>query len=200
VTCKKIQPMYILFRSFLGFFVLCSLLVPFSAARAQQLIQGDTPLVEVRLLPEHNTIAPGGDLWIGIEQIIRPGWHTYWKNPGDSGAEPRLKWNLPDGFEIDKIQWPTPEKLPYGPLLNYGYSDHVVLLQKLRAPDTLPEGPLSLMADFEILVCKDECIPQFGTLPLTLNDPAQPARITQGKLPWRKQNCPRHMIRRPLFM
>lgn len=127
--------------------------------------------VKIRLLPERGIIKAGEELWLGIEQSIDPEWHTYWKNPGDSGSEPRAKWNLPEGFEIGDIQWPTPEKIPYGPLLNYGYADNVILLQKLTAPITLPTGPITLTADIEVLVCKEECIPEFGTYEITLNGP-----------------------------
>lgn len=128
-----------------------------------------SPLVQVRVLAENNTIEPGEEIWIGIEQIIEDHWHTYWRNPGDSGSAPRIKWQMPEGFSISDIEWPTPEKLPYGPLLNYGYSDKVVLLQKLQAPEELPEGPIKLTADFEVLVCKEECIPEFSVHELTLN-------------------------------
>lgn len=127
--------------------------------------------VKIRLLPAHNTITAGEEIWIGIEQSIHPHWHTYWQNPGDSGSPPRIEWNLPKGFEISEIQWPTPNKIPYPPLLNYGYENNVILLQKLKAPENLPPGPLKLSADIEILVCKDICIPEFETINLTLNDP-----------------------------
>lgn len=154
--------------------ILLSLLALFSvlpSAKAQ--IFGDDPLVKVRILPERSQIQAGEEIWIGIEQIIKPEWHTYWINPGDSGSEPRIKWTLPEGFNISDIHWPTPDKIPYGPLLNYGYSDKVILLQKLQAPETLPAGSLSLKADFEVLVCKDECIPEFSDHELNLNTPGR---------------------------
>jgi thiol:disulfide interchange protein len=150
----------------------------------------DKRYVKLRLLPERGTISAEEELWIGIDQSIYPQWHTYWQNPGDSGSAPRIEWTLPEGFEISDIHWPAPHKLPYGPLLNYGYEDHVILLQKLKAPDTLPAGPLTFTADIEILVCKEECIPEFDTLNITLNDPGAATQdnsdylaSAQGKLP-----------------
>ncbi|MBX2834284.1 MAG: thioredoxin family protein [Micavibrio sp.] len=127
-------------------------------------------LVHIRLIPERGQIAAGEEIWIGIEQEIAHEWHTYWKNPGDSGTAPRISWDLPDGFEVSDIHWPVPDKIPYEPLLNYGYSDNVILLQKLKAPDVLPDGAINLSADVEVLVCKEECIPEFGTYTLSLND------------------------------
>jgi DsbC/DsbD-like thiol-disulfide interchange protein len=132
-------------------------------------------LVKIRLVPEFTNVKPGQQIWIGIEQSIAPGWHTYWRNPGDSGTAPRVKWTLPQGFEIGEIQWPVPHKMPYGPLLNYGYEDSTILLQQLKVPLDLPDGPLGLTADVEVLVCKEECIPEYGTYELTLNYASQEA-------------------------
>lgn len=153
------------FRKLIAALLLSLFLIP-AAAQAQN----TDKLVKIRILPERGNIQAGEEIWIGIEQSIKTEWHTYWKNPGDSGSEPRIKWTLPKGFEVSDIHWPTPHKLPYGPLLNYGYSDHVILLQKLTAPEQLPDGPVTLKADIEVLVCKEECIPEFSLHELTLND------------------------------
>ncbi len=138
--------------------------------------------VTFRILAEKTTIEPGEEIWIGVEQSIRPEWHTYWKNPGDSGSSPRHDWTLPDGFQISEIYWPAPKKIPYPPLLNYGYSDNVTLLQKLKIPSDLPEGPVTLSVDVEALVCKDICIPEYGSFDLVLNDPAIPSEDNSAYL------------------
>lgn len=127
------------------------------------------PYVQIRLVPEHGHIKPGEEIWIAVEQSIASGWHTYWKNPGDSGASPIVKWTLPEGFAAGEIEWPVPHKLPYGPLLNYGYENSAILLQKLKAPASLPEGPITLKADIDVLVCQEICIPETGTYSLVLN-------------------------------
>lgn len=146
--------------------------IPFSTLSAEEATQTPSEnLVKIRLLAEQGMIHPGEELWIALEQSIHPGWHTYWKNPGDSGTPPRIQWTLPEGFEISALEWPTPHKLPYGPLLNYGYENNAILLQKLKAPETIPSGPLTLKADVEILVCQEECIPEYGQYSLTLNGP-----------------------------
>lgn len=137
--------------------------------KAQTPAQDD--LVLVRILPEHTHTDGLKTLQIAIEQSIKPEWHTYWINPGDSGSEPRAHWTLPDGFSISDIQWPAPKKLPYGSLLNYGYDNQAILLQELTLPEVMPDGPLRLRADIEILVCKDECIPVFSQHEIILNDP-----------------------------
>ncbi len=126
-------------------------------------------LVSIRLLPEYGRIKAGQEIWMGTEQSITKHWHTYWKNPGDSGTPTKITWDLPTGFTIGEIEWPTPKKLPYGPLLNYGYEGNVMLLQKLAAPEALPESPITLKATIELLVCKEECIPEYGDFEITLN-------------------------------
>ena len=49
------------------------------------------------------------------------GWHTYWRNPGDSGGPIEIDWDLPKGFSVSDIKWPLPEKIEYPPLMTYGY-------------------------------------------------------------------------------
>lgn len=126
-------------------------------------------LLHIRLLAQRETIAPGETIWIGIDHVIAPGWHTYWINPGDSGTASRIAWSLPEEFEIGAINWPVPQKIPYGPLLNYGYEERVILLQPLTAPQTLPAGPIVLQAQIDTLVCQEECIPVTQNLSLSLN-------------------------------
>ncbi|MCB9983815.1 MAG: thioredoxin family protein [Rhodospirillales bacterium] len=138
---------------------------------AQAADRQQSPLVKIRLLPEKAAVKGGDALWIAAEQSIAEHWHTYWQNPGDSGTSPSIKWIMPAGFEIGEINWPTPHKLPYGPLLNYGYENQVVLLQQLQVPAEIPAGPITLSANIELLVCKEECIPEYGTYNITLNGP-----------------------------
>jgi thiol:disulfide interchange protein DsbD len=147
------------------------LLGGFSAA-AQDMPAKAEHYANFRVLAERSTIKAGEEVTVAVEQSIAPDWHSYWVNPGDSGSAPRHKWTMPDGFEIGPIQWPVPHKLPYGPLLNYGYEKNVILLQTLKAPDTLPEGALAFKVDVEVLVCKDICIPEYASLDLLLNNPA----------------------------
>ncbi len=40
---------------------------------------------------------PAAPLWVGLQIAHQPGWHTYWKNAGDSGLPTELAWSLPAG-------------------------------------------------------------------------------------------------------
>jgi thiol:disulfide interchange protein DsbD len=74
------------------------------------------PKVQASLIPERAGVAPGGTVTVALNEVIRKEWHTYWVNPGDSGAPTTIKWHLPEGWTADAIQWPYPKRLPVGPV------------------------------------------------------------------------------------
>ncbi|MCM2343179.1 MAG: thioredoxin family protein [Alphaproteobacteria bacterium] len=148
---------------------IATLLIP-APAQAQTPASEEPRHAQIRVLPERNTLAAGEILTIAIEQTLEDGWHSYWINAGDSGTPPEIFWTLPAGFVASEINWPTPHKILYSGLLNYGYEDTAILLQRIQAPDPLPTGPLTLAAEFTILVCKDICIPETSRHSFTLND------------------------------
>lgn len=115
---------------------------------------------------------PGKTVWLGLQIKHQPEWHTYWKNPGESGLPTMLTWTLPPGVVAGDIAWPVPKKLWTGTLLNYGFDDTVLLPVPLTiTPEFKP--PL-LGDDIEVklkaswLVCRTECIPQDGEFVLRL--------------------------------
>lgn len=118
-------------------------------------------------------IAPGQAAWLGLKIEHEPEWHTYWKNPGDSGLPTTLTWTLPEGVTAGDIEWPTPRKLPVGPLMNYGYEGTVVLPVALKVPAGFSAAWLDVKLSAQWLVCKDVCIPQEGQFSLRV--PAQAA-------------------------
>src|SRR5690242_8329051 len=65
--------------------------------------------VTARLVAETGSIAPGETVWLALHLEMRPGWHVYWRNPGDSGLPTEIAWKLPSGFTAGTIAWPTPE-------------------------------------------------------------------------------------------
>ncbi len=128
-----------------------------------------TPQVRAELLahaPEG--VAPGKPLALGLRIDHQPHWHTYWKNPGDSGLPTRLEWTLPAGFQPGEIEWPTPRRLPIGPLLNYGYEGTLLLPVTVQVPAGFDAETLEVKLRAEWLVCKDVCIPEGGEFALEL--------------------------------
>lgn len=132
--------------------------------------------VDASLVAEQDAAVPGEVLWVAMRQDIREGWHTYWRNPGDSGQASAIKWQeLPVGVAVGAIEWPWPERIPYGPLMNYGYHGTVLLPVPVHIPANFAEEEITLTAKGEWLVCADVCIPEDGDLSLTL-----PVRGTSG--------------------
>ena len=130
--------------------------------------------VKARLISETDGIAPGQSIWVALEFNIRDGWHTYWRNPGDSGQATKLKWTLPAGVTAGDIVWTTPHRFEIPPLINYGYAGHAMhLVQITAAPDLKAGAALALQAKASWLVCADVCIPESADLQLRL--PVKPS-------------------------
>ena len=128
-----------------------------------------TERVEAELVAARTALVPGEPLTVALRLAIDKGWHTYWKNPGDSGLPTTLEWKLPEGVKAGPIQWPAPHLLPVGPLLNYGYENEVLHLVTLTIPaDFQPGRDVALAARADWLVCKEICIPEGADLALTL--------------------------------
>src|ERR1700675_3956715 len=124
-----------------------------------------TDNVKSRLVSEVNSIAPGQAFWVALQLDIRDGWHTYWRNPGDSGQATKLVWKLPPGFTAGDIVWTTPDRFEIPPLGNYGVDKHAVHLVNIQAPMDLTVGtPIVLSAKAGWLVCSDVCIPEDAEL------------------------------------
>lgn len=126
-----------------------------------------TDNAEASLVGELATAQAGTPFAVALRLKMRPGWHTYWLNPGDSGQATSLAWTLPDGFTAGAIEWPAPHRIPVGPLMNYGYEGEVLLLTRITPPVGYA-GPAELRAQAEWLVCEKICIPEEAALALTL--------------------------------
>ena len=70
------------------------LLVSAQAAHSGQ-SRVSAPHVQVQLAPEVTSVRPGEPFAVGLDFQLEKGWHVYWKNPGDSGLAPSLKWTFP---------------------------------------------------------------------------------------------------------
>lgn len=116
--------------------------------------------VKINLYATVSEVAPGKPFTLIIEQLIDDGWHTYWLNPGDSGTPTKVKWGLPDGGTAGELQFPTPEHIPYGPLMDFGYSNRALFQATITPPTAISGETYTVKADLEWLVCKDICLPE----------------------------------------
>ena len=135
------------------------LLLPTPIA-AQNSDDDPSPHSEAELVSEVTSITPGEPFTVALRLQMEEGWHSYWKNPGDSGEATSIDWSLPSGFSAGSIQWPFPYRIEFGSMTSYGYSDEVHLLTRITPPDTLTPGrTIPLQAKAEWLICADICLP-----------------------------------------
>lgn len=162
-------------------FALAAIVASVPLARAADV--ATTPRVEVRLVSETTGVpASGGTISIGLIERMQPGWHTYWRNPGESGEPTTIDWLMPPGFQAGDIAWPRPERIAFGELANYGFHDEVLLRTEISVPAGLAVGTtISFTARAKWLVCKDICIPEEATLDLALPVVATPTPNEQWR-------------------
>jgi thiol:disulfide interchange protein/DsbC/DsbD-like thiol-disulfide interchange protein len=153
--------------------ILAVLLVLIAAPAFAQSSVVKTENVRAELISEAATVKPGEPFWVALRQTIRPHWHTYWKNPGDSGLPTEIFWRLPDDVTADPIVWPTPSLINLSGVINYGFNDDILLMVRITPPANISGTSLTLAASAEWLVCDDVCIPEEGRF--TLGLPTGPA-------------------------
>jgi len=139
--------------------VLPAVLVPLNAVRADNTHtawQGGEEAA-VRLVSDRNALDERGRVWLGVHIQLKPGWKTYWRNPGESGAPPLLNWQGSKNLSEVEVKWPAPTRFSAFGFDSFGYHDEVVLPVLLRA--AAPGKPLAARLDMNYMVCKNVCIP-----------------------------------------
>ncbi|MDA1208007.1 MAG: protein-disulfide reductase DsbD family protein [Proteobacteria bacterium] len=145
---------------------------------------------QARIVTPVQGITPGVPFEVGVEIKLPEGWHTYWRNPGDSGEPVQLAWQG-DGLEtLSEIAWPVPTRIPYGPLMNLGYKNELLLTQRVTADPASSQQSMVIQVDGRWLVCEEVCIPEEAQLTLTLPivdrqeiDPQIQARFDRQPIP-----------------
>ncbi|MES2579360.1 MAG: protein-disulfide reductase DsbD domain-containing protein [Pseudomonadota bacterium] len=131
--------------------------------------QASTPQVQAELVSSTKQVVAGETFNLGIHLKIIPHWHTYWRNPGDSGIVTTIDWQFSKPSQVSDILWPIPSRFKLGPIVNYGYENAVTLPVKVKiASDAKLGEDFKATAIVDWLVCKEECIPQQVTLTLKL--------------------------------
>jgi len=137
------------------------------------------PRVEASLLVDATQVKAGDTFRVGVRFRMDPGWHIYWKNPGDSGLETNVSWDTP-GSTVGPLQWPYPHtfRTPDGFIVTHGYDGEVLLFAQARAAENAT-GMLQLSAAAEALVCEVHCIP--AELMLTRSVPLGPQTVRDAE-------------------
>ncbi len=126
--------------------------------------------IQAQLVAESRAPKPGSTVMLAIDMRPAPGWHGYWKNPGDAGVGISLDWQVPQGASLGPLRWPVPEKLLVAGLMNHVFNgDHALLLPLTLPRDLAPGTTVPIRADAQWLACTDKiCVPERGTLNLSL--------------------------------
>jgi thiol:disulfide interchange protein DsbD len=127
----------------------------------------DAPHVHVQMIVLPQGLNRGEAAESGLYFKLEPGWHVYWKNAGDAGEPPHIKWTLPEGISAGALQFPAPSRLPLGPLMDFGYEDEVLFPLTLNVSKSAKPGPAVIQAKVDWLVCRATCIPGKAELELS---------------------------------
>jgi DsbC/DsbD-like thiol-disulfide interchange protein len=136
-------------------------------------LKADVPQVhpvKVELLTDVANVKPGDIFSIGVLFKIKPAWHIYWKDPGDSGLPTSIKFVLPDEFSVGKLQWPVPARFYRpGDIIDYGYAESALFLAKVKTPTSISHGSsVPIQARITWLSCEKVCIPGQANLEIKL--------------------------------
>ena len=117
-------------------------------------------------IAEADSVGPGGSARIGLRLRLADGWHTYWRNPGESGVPIELTATFPAGAVAGPLDWPAPSRITEGAIVTYGFTREVVL------PMTISPGKDAAGLTGELranwLVCKDICVPEEAVFAIAL--------------------------------
>ena len=120
------------------------------------------------LLISQEQVRPGETILVGVRLQMDPGWHTYWKNAGDSGDATKIEWQLPPGVSAGEISWPTPEKLEAEGFWTYIYHREAVFLIPVTIASTAGLGTQEWRAKVSWLECEKICVPGSTTVTGTI--------------------------------
>jgi thiol:disulfide interchange protein DsbD len=123
------------------------------------------PHVQAELVAQARVLAPGEQA-LAVRLTPEPGWHTYWRNPGQAGQATQLHWNLPDGYSASEIHWPTPVLFSTGDITSIGYEGPAWLGVTLTVPQSAVGTQADLTVEAHWLACSDACVPEHATLQL----------------------------------
>jgi DsbC/DsbD-like thiol-disulfide interchange protein len=93
----------------------------------------------------------------GVEIKLQPGWHTYWRYPGDAGVPPRFDFTGSDNLKSAKVRFPAPRLFSDGSGTSIGYSDTVIFPVHVVPRQAGKAVTLRLKIDYA--VCEKLCIP-----------------------------------------
>jgi DsbC/DsbD-like thiol-disulfide interchange protein len=103
----------------------------------------------------------------GVEIRLDPGWHTYWRDPGDSGVPPSFDFAGSQNVKSVTVLWPAPERFSdEAGGHSIGYHNHVILPLRIVPKDGAAGSSIHLKLAYA--VCEKMCVPADANLNLAL--------------------------------
>jgi len=100
----------------------------------------------------------------GVEVRMDPGWHTYWRYPGDSGVPPKFDFSHSENLADARVLYPAPHGFTDESGIFIGYRDHVIFPVEVTPAD--PNKAVRLKLDLFYAVCDKLCVPASGHVDL----------------------------------
>lgn len=123
----------------------------------------------VTLVADSTALSPSRDVLLGLRFTIEDGWHVYWRNPGESGSPPEVRWRPTKGLRFGEIEWPVPDRLSVQGVTNYGYEHQVLLLVPVkRTADGPIGGQVAIDASVNYVICREVCVKEAAAPSMTL--------------------------------
>lgn len=140
--------------------------------------EDSTPHSSVRLSALRQYV-PGVALTATVHIELEPSWHTYWKNPGETGEPTRVRWSLPEGWKLLDEAWTAPSRFTEGGMTYFGYAGRAAIRATVLPPkDAADEATLN--AHVQYLVCSDACLPASADVAVTLGRASRPPSLDAG--------------------
>ncbi len=137
------------------------LLCLLAAVAAAQPVRAEAPVIAAEGLARVALLdgwrEPDGSRMAAIEITLAPGWHTYWRVPGEIGIPPEFEWSGSRNLASVAYQWPRPVLFDNAGLPGIGYAGQLVL--PILLTPAAPDQPLDLTLDLFFGVCGDICVP-----------------------------------------
>lgn len=120
---------------------------------------------EVRLVTVADSVN-NNSIQAGLEFQYPPGWHGYWRTPGDAGIAPVFDWSKSTNVRDPSVSWPAPSRLVVAGLQNSVYQGHFILPVSLKLIDQHAKARIAVSIDYA--ACADICVPKHADLSLVL--------------------------------
>ena len=122
--------------------------------------------VRARLISSIETTGDEKSFDMVLQKKLSPGWHSYWRSPGEAGLAPTFDWSESDNIESVEIYFPSPKRFDEMGLTTFGYADEVNFPMHVTLRE--PGKPANLNMKVDTLVCMEICIPQHMNVSLAI--------------------------------